>query len=221
MEECQEKPEPTDDENSMSPSFDYVPSKRRQKKQSTKHNKQPEAYITNNQYEEPLLQRKVRIVPGRITYLEATKFGKKICVIGDSHLNRIKDNIFQKSVNGGKTYFHVFRGATSKRLNHYILPTLHEDHPDVVFRHIGSNDINNQPKDRINTGKLTGDTINIGMSCINVGVKEVVIPKKNIALTRLIRLVNDSLREQCVLNRFGLSLMMIFQEHIYGKMGYI
>ena len=59
IEECQEKPEPTDDENSMSPSFDYVPSKRRQKKQSTKHNKQPEANITNNQYEELLVQRTI------------------------------------------------------------------------------------------------------------------------------------------------------------------
>ena len=38
----------------MSPSLDHPPSKRRQKKQSTKYNKQPEAYITNEQYEEPL-----------------------------------------------------------------------------------------------------------------------------------------------------------------------
>ena len=207
IEECQEKPEPADDENSMSPSFDYASSKRRQKKHSTKHKKQPEAYITSNQYEEPLVQRKALIVPGRIIYLEATKFEKKICVIGDSHLNRIKDNIFQKPVNGGITYFHVFRRATSKKLNHYILPTLYEDHPEIVLRHIGSNDINNQAKDRINTGKLTGDIINIGKSCIDLCVKEVIIssilPKKNIALTRLIRLVNDSLREQYVLNRFG------------------
>ena len=63
----------------------------------------------NEQYEEPTEQRKARIVPGRRTYSEATKFGKKICVIGDSHLNRIKRNIFQKSVNGEKTYFNVFR----------------------------------------------------------------------------------------------------------------
>ena len=150
---------------------------------------------------------KVRIKPGKRTYSEATKFGKKICVIGDSHLNRIKRNIFQKSVNSGKTYFNVFRGATSKRLNHYILPTLHEDHPDVVLLRIGSNDIHNQTKDRINTEKLKGDIINIGKSCIDLGVKEVVIssilPKKNIALTRLLRQVNDSLREQCVLNGFG------------------
>ena len=73
--------------------------------------------------------------------------------------------------------------------------------------HIGSNDINNKTKDKINTEKLTGDIINIGKSSIDLGVKEVVIslilPKKFIALTRLIRQVNDRLREQCVLNGFG------------------
>ena len=146
-------------------------------------------------------------MPGRRKYSEATKFGKKICVIGDSQLKRIKKNIFQKSVNGGETYFNAFRGATSKRLNHSILPTLHQDPPDVVLLHIGSSDINNQAENRINTEKLTGDIINIGKSCIDLGVKEVVIssilPKKNIALTRFIRQVNDNLREQCVLNGFA------------------
>ena len=54
----QDKTEPTDEENAMSSSFDHTSSKRRQKKQSPKHNKQPGAYITNNQYEEPLVRRK-------------------------------------------------------------------------------------------------------------------------------------------------------------------
>ena len=107
--------------------------------------------------------------------MAATKFGKQTCVIGDSHLNRIKRNIFQKSVNRRKTYFNVFRGATSKRLNHYILPTLHEDQPDVVLLHVDSKYINNQTKDRINTEKLTEDIINTGKSCIDLGVKELVI----------------------------------------------
>ena len=101
IEKCHDKPEPIDEENSVLPSFDYTPSKRRHKKQSTQQNKQREVYITNNQYEEPLVQMKAHIVPGRRTYLEVTKFGKKICVIGDSHLNRIKRSIFQKSVKGG------------------------------------------------------------------------------------------------------------------------
>ena len=61
-------------------------------------------------------------------------------------------------------------------------------------------------KYRRNTKKLTRDFINIGKSCIDLGVKEVVtssiLPKRSIALTRLIRQVNDSLREPCVLNGF-------------------
>ena len=104
------------------------------------------------------------------------------------------------------TYFNVFRGATSKRLNHYILWTLHEDQPDVVLLHICSNDINNKTKDKINTEKLTKDITNIGMYCTNLVVKKVIIsilPKNNISLTRLIGQVNDSLNEQRVLNGFG------------------
>ena len=92
-------------------------------------------------------------------------------------------------------------------MNHYILPTLHKDHPDVVFLHISSNDINNQTKDRINTEKLMGYIINLGKSWIDLGVKEVVtssiLPKKSIALTCLIQQVNNSLRDQCILNGFG------------------
>lgn len=48
------------------------------KKQPTKHQKQPEAYITNEQYEESSEQRKGRAVPVKRTYSEANKFGKKI-----------------------------------------------------------------------------------------------------------------------------------------------
>ena len=73
-------------------------------------------------------------------------------------------------------------------MNYYILPTLQEDQSDVVLLHIGSNDMNNQTKDKINTKKLTEDITNIGKS---LGVKEVIIssslPKNNIALTSLIR----------------------------------
>ena len=88
------------------------------KNQSPRHNKQPEAYITNNQYKKPLVRRKTRIVPGRRTYSEATKFGKKTCIIGDSHLNRIKSSTFQKSVNGGKhtlIFFEALHLSSSRR----------------------------------------------------------------------------------------------------------
>ena len=65
-----------------------------------------------------------------------------------------------------------------------------------------------------------GDIISIGKSCIDLGVKEEVIsssiPKNNIALTRLIRQVNNSLREQYVLNGFGfISKENISRTHLW------
>ena len=57
----------------MSLSFDYPSGKRRQKRELTKRHKQPQAYITNNQQEEPLQQNKARIVLGKKTYAETTK----------------------------------------------------------------------------------------------------------------------------------------------------
>ena len=82
-----------------------------------------------------------------------------------------------------------FGSAKSKTLNHYILRTLHNDQRDVVFLHIGSNDINNQTKDKTKNEQLIECIINNGKRCINFSVKEVIIPlilsKNNFALTRL------------------------------------
>ena len=52
---------------------------------------------------------------------------------------------------------------------------LQEGQPDVVLFCISSNDINNQTKNKINTENLKEDIINIGKSCINLCVKEVII----------------------------------------------
>ena len=52
---------------------------------------------------------------------------------------------------------------------------LQEGQPDVVLFCISSNDINNQTKNKISTENLKEDIINIGKSCINLCVKEVII----------------------------------------------
>ena len=52
---------------------------------------------------------------------------------------------------------------------------LQEGQLDVVLFCISSNDINNQTKNKINTENLKEDIINIGKSCINLCVKEVII----------------------------------------------
>ena len=83
--------------------------------------------------------------------------------------------------------------------DHCILPMLHEDLRGAVLLTTRLNDINNQTQDKVNAEKLTEDIILIGKSCVNLGVKEVIIssilPKNYIALTRVTRQVNNSLRE--------------------------
>ena len=59
-------------------------------------------------------------------------------------------------------------------------------------------------KYKINVEKLTGDVISIDLGVNKVVISSILL-KTNTALTRLIRF----------------SLKIIFQEHTYGKMGYI
>ena len=76
--------------------------------------------------------------------------------------------------------------------------------------------MNHQTKDKLNTEKIIENIINIGKCCINFSVKEVItssiLLKINTGLTRLIWKVNERLREQCILNKFGFTLMIIFPE---------
>ena len=154
------------------------------------------------------------IIPGNRSFSSITKYGKKVCVIGDSHISRIKKKLFKNSLVNGNSYFNVFTGVTTQRLSHHAIPTMHEDHPDVVVIHIGSNDVTKQEFDGIDeetinqkTRTLTDNIINIGKNFIRNGATEVLIssilPKKNIKLTRVIRRVNDLLKESCIMNNFG------------------
>ena len=48
---------------------------------------------------------------------------------------------FNKELRNGKAYFRWFSGATSKQLDHYIIPSLVDDKSDTVIIHVGTNDI--------------------------------------------------------------------------------
>ena len=70
-----------------------------------------------------------------------SKNGHKILVVGDSHVKRIRRIDFNKKLRNGKAYFRSFSGATSKQLDHYIIPSLVDDKPDAVIIHVGTSDI--------------------------------------------------------------------------------
>ena len=68
------------------------------------------------------------------------KHNKKTCIMGDSHIRRIKKNLFNNSINEGKAHRSSFSGATIIRLDHFITPILEEDRPDIIIIHVGSNE---------------------------------------------------------------------------------
>ena len=159
------------------------------------------ANYNNAQIENPVVT-----VPGNRPYSSTTKFGKKICVVGDSHIRRIKRNLFNNSLCEGKAHLNGFNGANIKRLDHFITPTLVEDRPDIVIIHIGSNDITHNTVDQIDMKDIENRIINTGKKCLSYGIKKGVIwsifIKKQCKLTRIIRQVNDLLCDECKRNYY-------------------
>ena len=126
-------------------------------------------------------------VPGNRSYSNTIKHGKKICVVGDSHVRRIKRNLFNNSLWEGKAHLNDFSGANIKRLDHFITPTLVEDRPDIVIIHVGSIDITHNAVDQIDVKDIVNRIISIRKKCLSSGVKEVIISsifiKKQFKLT--------------------------------------
>ena len=141
-------------------------------------------------------------IPGNSSYATRTKFGKKIFVVGDSHVKRMKRIDFNKQLRSGKAFFKTFSGANTKQLSHYIIPSLVDDKPDTVIIHVGTNDVLNGANDT----ELANSIIKIGMICKQHGVNDVfissILVKKSPRLNALVRKVNDQLRDLCVSNGF-------------------
>ena len=83
----------------------------------------------------------MKTVPVGRTYASTTKYGKKICLAGDSHFSKVRRNIFNNLIANGNTYLKSFSRAKVQHLGDFIELTSSEDKPDIVILHMGSNDI--------------------------------------------------------------------------------
>ena len=146
------------------------------------------------------------IVPGNRSYASATKYGKKVLVIGDSHLRNIKRDIFSDSLLECKSYIKCFGGGTVEELSYYVIPSLLKQQPDYVVLHIGSNNISFKDLSA-NLRKLANDIIDIANVCYQHNVKKVfissILVKKSIRLSSMINQLNDMLEESCLLTGIG------------------
>ena len=64
-------------------------------------------------------------------------------VASHGHVKQIKRINFNKELRNGKAYFCSFSSATSKQLDHYIMPSLVDNKLDAVIIHVDTNDIDN------------------------------------------------------------------------------
>ena len=122
--------------------------------------KRPDIWVTENYIKHftPLT------IPGNSNCASISKNGHKILVIGNSHGIRRID--FNKELRNGKAYFRSFSDATSKQLDHYIIPSLVDDEPDAVIIHVRTNDISCNASFEY----IDRNIIKIGSNCKSYGV---------------------------------------------------
>ena len=104
---------------------------------------------------------KLKVVPGNNTYAVTLREGKKILMIGDSHIRRVKRDKLQNSFDDVKSFVRYFSGAKREDLHHYIIPSLLKEKPDTVI-HVGSNNITHRIFEDFNADKLADELIHIG-----------------------------------------------------------
>lgn len=79
-----------------------------------------------------------KIVSENRTYASLSKYGKKATVVGDSHLQKINRKLFNKSLPDCGGSLKYFSGAKTLDLEHYIKPTMNNNQPGAVVKHIGT-----------------------------------------------------------------------------------
>jgi len=92
---------------------------------------------------------------------------------------------------------------------YYVMPSLIEQTPDIAVIHIGCNNIYKDKRNKdqvIDKVRLANEIINVGKICRENNVKDIIISaifvKRNLELSKIIREVNDLLKDLCVLNGF-------------------
>ena len=76
---------------------------------------------------------KSKVVPGNNTYAGTLRDGKKILMIGDSHIRRVKRDKLQNSFDNAKTFVTYFSGAKTEDLHHYIISSLLKEILKAMF----------------------------------------------------------------------------------------
>ena len=126
--------------------------------------------------------------------------GKKVFVIGDSHLKRINRRKFNNSLKNARSFIKSFPGAKVEELQHYVTPHLQAQKPDISIIHVEGNNVNLKNLEDINVDEISENIVNVGKKCASfnstVFISSILV-KKNYRVSAVIRRVNEKLQDLC------------------------
>lgn len=105
----------------------------------------------------------------------ASGISNRIKIFSDSIPKNIKMRKFNSFIRHGRANLKVFTGATAKRMNHYVIPTLAEETLDAVIIHVGINDLLSKKEEALNEKKLVEEIIKIGERFRACNVEDVFV----------------------------------------------
>ena len=146
----------------------------------------------------------IPIRPGRASFANATKRGRRAFILSDSMMQRIRKREFCKHLKNTWGQIKTFPGANSRYLHHHMLPFILEECPDTLVVHGGTNDLQNRDK---TAEQIADDLINIGHTAKSLGVADVifsslVIRKDGVAINHKRNAVNEILKDKVSFNNF-------------------
>ena len=129
--------------------------------------------------------------------------GKKVLIATDSMAQRIKKKEFYEQINGHAT-LKCFAGATTRYLQHYMLPHIIEECPSTLALHVGTNSLYDNQK---TPEQIANEVIDAGRMAEKFGVDNVIISSLIIRrspmwIERKRREVNNIIKDRCVINNF-------------------
>ena len=143
-----------------------------------------------------------KVVPGNKSYADHLKYGKSVCLVGDSILGRIRVPELNKCLREGGVNVNLkkkfFPGAKAHEVGHYILPTLDELQPDVMIIHVGTNNLQQRNFDATT---LASEILDVGQRAVEKGVGTVFISsitqRKDTVLQRRLEEDKSILEREC------------------------
>ena len=154
----------------------------------------------------PIMAESNSIYPTSPPVNSSKNYKLKSLIIGDSHVKRLSKNVINYETKEDKVWIKNFDGGKSKHINHHVLPFLHENLPEIVIIHSGTNDINENLIHITRPDELARTVVNIAKTCKNFGVTNIgvssILPQRNQNVCKIIQETNDLLKSMCDFNNF-------------------